>query len=82
VIILNDFKEKFTNQARAKLRVATKEFDENEIIKLPEEFREKEILKITIQEKKKNLYLNSAAGYSEVFYALLHLKVGEIYIKL
>lgn len=76
VVIMSHQKEGFMSDCRNKYRVVAKEFDENEILRLPEEFKEKEMLKITIQDKKKNLYLNSTAGFSEVYYALLHLKVN------
>ena len=75
VIVMNHKKDDFTNQARLKFKSWVKEYDETEILKLPEEFKEKEKLKYSIEEKKEKLIKYCEAWYSEVYHALLHLKV-------
>jgi hypothetical protein len=75
IVILDHKKEEFMNQIRNAMRVYCKLYDENEIINLPKEFKEREQIKVSIEEKKQTLIQNCSAGYSEVYQALLHLKV-------
>ena len=85
VLVMKYKKEDFINQARSKFKCWVKEYDEAEILKLPEEFKEKEKLKFSIEEKKEKLIKYCEAWYSEVYHALLHLKViinKDIFIKL
>lgn len=75
VIVMEHKKDEFINQMRIRYRSWAKEYDEVEILKLPEEFKEKEKLKFSIEEKKDKLIKYCEAWYSEVYHALLHLKV-------
>jgi len=68
-------KEEFINNARNKMRVYVKEYNEQEIENLPKEHKEIAEIKNLIEGKKNNLILNCQSGYSEVYHALLHLKV-------
>jgi hypothetical protein len=75
VIVMDHKKEEFINQTRAKFKTYVKEYDETEILKLPEEFKEKENLRSEIENKKGRLIKLFEAWYSEIYLALLHLKV-------
>ena len=77
VIVMEHKKDDFINQARIKLKSWVKEYDETEIQRLPEENKEKEKLKYSIEEKKEKLIKYCEAWYSEVYHALLHLKVSK-----
>lgn len=82
VIVMKHKKNEFINEVRIKFRVNAKEFDKEEIDRLAEEFKEKQTLKFKIDDKKKNLIENCDASYSEVYHALLHLKVSyKFYLK-
>jgi hypothetical protein len=75
VVIMKHKKEEFINELRSKFRVTAKEFIKDEIAKFSDEAREKEVLKIQIDSKMKNLIENCDASFSEIYHALLHLKV-------
>lgn len=75
IVILDHKKEEFINQIRNNMRVFGKLYDPEEINNLPKEVKEREIIKVSIEEKKQTLIQNCSAGYSEVYQALLHLKV-------
>jgi hypothetical protein len=76
VVVMKHKKNDFINEVRIKYRVTAKEYEKGEIDRLSEEFQEKQTLKFKIDEKKKNLIENCDASYSEVYHALLHLKVS------
>jgi hypothetical protein len=76
VMVMKHKKDEFINQARNKFKTMVKEYNEQEILKLPQEFQEKEKLKFSIEEKKEKLVKYCEAWYSEVYHALLHLKVN------
>jgi hypothetical protein len=75
VVVMKHKKNDFINEVRTKFRVNAREFDKEEIDRLSEETKEKQTLKYKIDDKKKNLIENCDASYSEVYHALLHLKV-------
>lgn len=76
VVIMDNKKEEFVNNSRNKMRIYVKEYDEAEIDNLPKEQKEKEEIKGIIDSKRQHLILNCQSGYSEVYHALLHLKVN------
>jgi len=80
VMVMKHKKEDFINQARSKFKTWVKEYNEEEILKLPQEFQEKEKLKFSIEEKKEKLVKYCEAWYSEVYHALLHLKVNNFFL--
>ena len=80
VVVMKHKKNDFINEVRTKYRVTAKEFEKEEIDRLSEEFKEKQTLKFKIDDKKKNLIENCDASYSEVYHALLHLKVIKNFI--
>lgn len=76
VVVMAHKKDEFINQARTNFRILAKEYDENEILRLPKELKEKDDLKKSINEKRENLLnKNCKAFYSEMYHALLHIKV-------
>jgi V-type H+-transporting ATPase subunit C len=81
VIVMKHVKDDFRNQCQGQLRVSCREYDEEELNKKPVE--EKEIEKLTNEstQKKHDLERHAESGYSEVFYALLHLKYLRLYVE-
>lgn len=75
IVILDHKKDEFINQIRNNMRVFCKIYNEEEISNLPKELKEREQIKASIEDKKQTLIQNCSAGYSEVYQALLHLKV-------
>lgn len=81
VIVMKNVKDDFKNQCQGQLRVACREYDEEELSKKPAEEREIEVLQNQIKDKKANLIRIASSGYSEVYYALLHLKYLRLYVE-
>jgi hypothetical protein len=79
VVIMDHKKDEFINQTRIKMKTWCKEYDENEILRLPHELEEKKKLISSIEDKKEKLVKYCEAWYSEVYHALLHLKVNFIF---
>ena len=81
VVVIDSAVEQFKNQCQSNLRVQCRDYDEEEIKRKPQEAREIDKLKVSIREKKTTLIRNSSAGYSEVYYALLHLKFLRLFVE-
>lgn len=81
VVVMKHCKDDFKNQCQGQLRVACREYDEEELSKKPAEEREIEVLQNQIKDKKANLIRIASSGYSEVYYALLHLKYLRLYVE-
>lgn len=81
VVVMKNVKDDFKNQCQGQLRVACREYDEEELSKKPAEEREIEILANQIKDKKANLIRIAISGFSEVYYALLHLKYLRLYVE-
>ena len=81
VIVMKHKKDDFRNECQSKLRITCKEYNEDELANKPAE--EKEIEKLTNEssQKKHDLERHAESGYSEVFYALLHLKYLRLYVE-
>ncbi len=76
VVIMSHKKADFINEMRIKFKSWVKEYDEEEILRLPEETKEKKKLELSIQDKEEKLVKYYEAWYSEVYHAILHLKVS------
>lgn len=81
VVIMEHAIEGFKNQLNSQLRIQSREYSEEEINRKPKDEREIEKLNLSLKEKKGQLIRNSTAGYSEVYYALLHLKFLRLYVE-
>jgi len=81
VIIMKHVKDDFRNQCQGQLRVTCREYDEEELNKKPSEEKEIEKLANESTQKKHDLERHAESGYSEVFYALLHLKYLRLYVE-
>jgi hypothetical protein len=57
------------------IRVLVKEYDHSEIENMPSLDTEKTKIKDEIDSISNDLFRSCSAGYSEIYYALLHLKV-------
>lgn len=75
VVIMNHKKEEFVLKARSDLRVLAKEYDHSEIEGMPLVDTEKNKIKDEIESISNDLFRSCSAGYSEIYHALLHLKV-------
>ena len=81
VIVMKHMKENFKNDCQSKLRIACREYDEEELSKKPLEEKEIEKLSNDKTQKQHDLERHAESGYSEVFYALLHLKYLRLYVE-
>ena len=81
VIVMKHVKDDFRNQCQGQLRVSCREYDEEELNKKPLEEKEIEKLDNESNQKKHDLERHAESGYSEVFYALLHLKYLRLYVE-
>jgi len=76
---LDEKKEEFMNECRKNLRIYTKEFNKAEITNMSAEQRSKEKLEADISAKKTKFKLSLESQYSEMFSALMHLKILRLY---
>ena len=81
VIVMKHKKDDFRNQCQSQLRITCKEYSEEELLNKPAEEKEIEKLSNESQQKKHDLERHAESGYSEVFYALLHLKYLRLYVE-
>ena len=81
VIIMKHVKDDFKTQCQGKLRIPCREYNEEELSKKPMEEKEIEKLSNESTQKKHDLERHAESGYSEVFYALLHLKYLRLYVE-
>lgn len=81
VVVMDHMKEQFKSQCHSTLRIQCRDYDEEEIKRKPKEAKEIEVLKRSLKEKVTTLIRNSTAGYSEVYYALLHLKFLRLFVE-
>ena len=81
VIVMKHIKDDFKVQCQSQLRIACREYDEEELSKKPMEEKEIEKLSNESTTKKHDLERHAESGYSEVFYALLHLKYLRLYVE-
>ena len=81
VIVMKHVKDDFRNQCQGQLRVSCREYDEEELNKKPVEEKEIEKLSNESTQKRHDLERHAESGYSEVFYALLHLKYLRLYVE-
>ena len=81
VIVMKHKKDDFRNQCQSQLRITCKEYNEEELLNKPVEEKEIEKLNNESIQKKHDLERHAESGYSEVFYALLHLKYLRLYVE-
>ena len=81
VIVMKHKKDDFRNQCQGQLRITCKEYNEEELLSKPVEEKEIEKLNNESVQKKHDLERHAESGYSEVFYALLHLKYLRLYVE-
>ena len=81
VIVMKHKKDDFRNQCQGQLRITCKEYNEDELKEKPNEEKEIEKLNNESYQKKHDLERHAESGYSEVFYALLHLKYLRLYVE-
>lgn len=81
VIVMKHKKDDFRVQCQSKLRITCKEYNEDELANKPLEEKEIEKLANESTQKKHDLERHAESGYSEVFYALLHLKYLRLYVE-
>ena len=81
VIVMKHKKDDFRNKCQSDLRVTCREYSEEELLNKPAEEKEIEKLSNESQTKKHDLERHAESGYSEVFYALLHLKYLRLYVE-
>ena len=81
VIVKKHKKDDFRVQCQSKLRITCKEYNEDELANKPLEEKEIEKLANESTQKKHDLERHAESGYSEVFYALLHLKYLRLYVE-
>ena len=81
VIVMKHKKDDFRNECQSKLRITCKEYNEDELANKPLEEKEIEKLANESTQKKHDLERHAESGYSEVFYALLHLKYLRLYVE-
>ena len=74
-------KDTFKQQLQSNLRCQCREYNIEEINLRPQEEEEINNLSKKVKELKTTLVRNSLAGYSEVYYALLHLKYLRLYVE-
>ena len=76
VVIMKHIKDDFMSQVRSKFKGNSKEYDEDEILRMSDEKKEKQIIENEIKKQKVSLIKTSEAGFSELYTILLHLKVN------
>jgi len=81
VVVMKHVKDTFKQQLQNNLRCQCREYNINEINLKPKEEEEINNLSKKVKELKTTLIRNSLAGYSEVYYALLHLKYLRLYVE-
>ena len=81
VIVMKHKKDDFKMQCQGQLRVSCRDYNEEELNKKPSEEKEIEKLSNECTTKKHDLERHAESGYSEVFYALLHLKYLRLYVE-
>ena len=81
VIVMKHKKDDFRTQCQGQLRITCKEYNEEELLNKPVEEKEIEKLANESTQKKHDLERHAESGYSEVFYALLHLKYLRLYVE-
>ena len=81
VIVMKHRKDDFKTQCQRDLRITCKEYNEDELANKPLEEKEIEKLVTESNQKKHDLERHAESGYSEVFYALLHLKYLRLYVE-
>ena len=81
VVIMKHVKDTFKQQIQNNLRCQSREYDIKEINLKPQEEEEINTLAKKVKELKTTLIRNCLAGYSEVYYALLHLKYLRLYVE-
>ena len=81
VIVMKHMKDDFKLECQGQLRIACREYDEEELSKKPLEEKEIEKLSNESELKKHDLQRHAESGYSEVFYALMHLKYLRLYVE-
>lgn len=81
VVVIEHAIDNFKNQLNSQMRIQSREYNEEEIKRKPNDEKEIEKLNISLKEKKGQLIRNSTAGYSEVYYALLHLKFLRLFVE-
>ena len=79
VVVMDEKKEEFMNECRKNLRIYTKEFNKSEITNMSVEQRSKEKLEADISAKKTKFKLSLESQYSEMFSALMHMKILRLY---
>ena len=78
VVVMDHKKEDLVQQARLKFKAFVKEYDEEEILRLPKEIDERQKLTQIVQTKKNELVGICKSLYSDMYNLLLHLKVRTI----
>ena len=81
VIVMKHMKDDFKLECQGQLRIACREYGEEELSKKPLEEKEIEKLSNESELKKHDLQRHAESGYSEVFYALMHLKYLRLYVE-
>ena len=81
VIVMKHKKDDFRTQCQGQLRITCREYNEEELLNKPVEEKEIEKLANESTQKKHDLERHAESGYSEVFYALLHLKYLRLYVE-
>ena len=81
VVVMKHVKDTFKQQLQSNLRCQSREYNKEEINLRPQEEDEINNLTKKVKELKTTLIRNSLAGYSEVYYALLHLKYLRLYVE-
>ena len=81
VIVMKHAKDDFRNQCQSQMRIACREYNEEELTRKPMEEKEIEKLSNENTQKKNDLIRHAESGYSEVFYALMHLKYLRLYVE-
>ena len=81
VVVMKHVKDTFKQQLQSNLRCQSREYNKEEINLRPQEEEEINTLTKKVKELKTTLIRNCLAGYSEVYYALLHLKYLRLYVE-
>jgi V-type H+-transporting ATPase subunit C len=76
VLVMDHKKEEFIQQARLKFKALVKQYDEDEIKRLPKEIDERQKQSSLVQTKKIELISILKTLYSDMYNVLLHLKVS------
>jgi V-type H+-transporting ATPase subunit C len=76
VLVMDHKKEEFIQQARLKFKALVKQYDEDEIKRLPKEIDDRQKQTHLVQTKKNELISILKTLYSDMYNVLLHLKVN------